>query len=226
MTTSSRLVARAFDVALAPLRALAFHEVLLAGVPARSKLPVLVVANHVSWWDGFLLRELQRTAQPKARPHAVMLERELRLRPPLRLVGAYGVEPGDAMSTRRVLRRLEAARRRLDSDFWLFWFPQGRIWPAHRRPLGFERGIELAIRRLAPIRVLPVAIDVEPLNRRRPTALLSAGEPVDVWPGARPRREELEEMVTNELELLRRVAARWGEDLPTRWPREAKGRIG
>ncbi|MFP4624931.1 MAG: hypothetical protein ACLFRX_12175, partial [Gemmatimonadota bacterium] len=41
------------------------------------ELPVLLLANHVSWWDGFLLREVHRSLRPDAPLHVVMSEAEL-----------------------------------------------------------------------------------------------------------------------------------------------------
>ena len=102
-------------------------------------LPVLLVANHVSWWDGFLLREVHRRMRPDAPLHVVMTEGELRRFPIFRWMGAVPLSDG-RLAARGLLRDLEArASDRRDAVF--AYFPQGRIWPSHRRPLGFRPGV-------------------------------------------------------------------------------------
>ena len=102
------------------------------------EIPVLLVANHVSWWDGFLLREVHRRLRPDAPLHVVMTESELRRIPIFQWMGA--VPLGDSRLAARAL--LEDLRQRIDArpDAVIGFFPQGRIWPSHRRPLGFRRG--------------------------------------------------------------------------------------
>jgi hypothetical protein len=171
----SPIALRAFDRIFLPW----MHRRLrirIAGLPGRLPpgRPVVLVANHTSWWDGFLLREVHRLLRPRAPLHTVMLASELRRRRILRALGGVGIEPGDAGTLLTALRTL---RERVDRspETVVIFFPQGRIWPTHRRPLGFQRGVELFVRRLAPATVLPVAIHLEPLHRVAPTAFVLAG---------------------------------------------------
>lgn len=142
--------------------------------------PLVLVANHVSWYDGFLLRDIRRALGRSSAPHySVMLRRELRQHPILGGIGAVGVEPGDPASLRALLRRFEAERT-TEPGLTISFFPQGRIWPTTRRPLGFQRGIEGIVRAVAPAVVLPVGIHIEPLNARRPVAFINVGTPLRV----------------------------------------------
>ncbi len=87
------------------------------------------------------------------------------------------------------------------------------MWPTTRRPLGFRRGIELFASRLAPVRVLPVAIHVEPLNAPAPTIFVLGGTPIQVGgAGARSLDHRmLETEVEALLHLLHHFLERHGE---------------
>src|SRR5690606_18696619 len=136
--------------------------------------PLLIAANHVSWWDGFLVRALQRALRPQAPLHTVMTSAELARFPLLGWMGAVGMDPSSASSVGHAVGVLE---RRLSAhpEGVVAFFPQGRIWPSHRRPLGFARGVELFASHLGAV-VLPVGLHLEPLNRVAATAFVAAGQ--------------------------------------------------
>lgn len=123
--------------------------------------PLLLAANHVGWWDGFLLRRLQRRLRPDSRYFTIMLESQLRRYPFLRQLGGLGFDPGSHRSLRSLIARLRELRERSPGSVVLF-FPQGRIVPAHRRPLDFAPGVRLVAEALAPSAVVPVGITMTP----------------------------------------------------------------
>lgn len=177
--------------------------------------PIICVANHTSWWDGFLLMEIRHKLRPDAPFHSVMLESQLRKSPFLRQIGAIGIEPSSPPSVRRV--RTELQERLKDRpDSFVFYFPQGRIWPSRRRPLGFKRGIERFIEWLGDVVVLPVGIHIEPLNRASPRAFLSVGEPIGS--GLAPTAGDLERAVENELDRILEFLDQHGENAANEWP--------
>ena len=176
-------------------------------------LPVILVANHVSWWDGFLLREVHRRIRPDAPFHVVMTERELRRFPLFRWMGAVPLAEGP-LAPRQLLRDLERrARARPDAVFG--YFPQGRIWPSHRRPLGFRRGVTWLAARMAPVAVLPVGLHLEPMTRPGPAAFVSVGRPRMVQSPISPSL--LEDQVTELVDELLTWTRRHGEDAARRW---------
>lgn len=176
--------------------------------------PVIALANHVSNWDGFLLRELQKRLRPGWPVYSVMLEAELRRYPLFRRLGGLGITPDSPASVGRVLRALKA-RRAVDGDFFLSYFPQGRIWPAFRRPLGFKPGIDLFVRALAPAVLLPVAIHVEPLRNLRPTVFVAAGRPLKV-DRASPMHLLLQDLVQTQIDRIHAFLSEHGEDASAR----------
>ena len=186
----------------------------LAGLPAG---PVLLVANHVSWWDGFFLREVHRRVRPGAPLHVVMTEAELRRVPIFRWMGAVPLTDAP-LAARALLREMED-RIATRGDAVFGYFPQGRIWPSHGRPLGFRPGASWLASRLAPIAVVPVGLHLEPLTRPGPAAFISVGSPRPVGDGIAP--DTLEADVEALVDELLRWTRRHGEDAAARWPEAA-----
>ena len=209
---------RVFSLAFAARMKMGVHAVKIAGprgeVPCEN--PLLLVSNHVSWWDGFILRQVHRQLRPSSSFHPVMLEKELRKRPFLKALGALGLDPSSAMSFRALLKDLKA-RRIKDSSLTLLFFPQGKIWPSYRRPLGFAGGVRLVAQALAPATVLPMGLHLESGPHPAPTAFISLGEPIHVTEmGPDPAR--LESAVEEELRGIHDLLSRKGEEAPSAWP--------
>jgi len=210
----SRAAVGAFELFFRPWMRRRVHAVRVAGLPARlpADRPLLLAANHVSWWDGFVLREVQRALRPGAPMYTLMSRAELARFPFFRQLGVVGVEgssPGSVSGALRFLR----ARLEERPDAVVVYFPQGQIWPSHRRPLGFRRGVELFARHLSPL-VLPVGLHAEPLNTVAPTFFVSVGEPLErAW-----EVETLERRVEAELDALLAFLSAHGEEAPSAWP--------
>lgn len=207
-----RPVAAVFEAVFNPYMACRLRGPILHGQPPvlDDALPLVLLLNHVSWWDGFLARALQRRLRPAGSFHTVMLERELRKHPYFRLMGCAGVEPGDPASWRKARQDL-SVRRRKDRDFCLAFFPQGAIWPADRRPLGFKPGILRLLRDLAPVQVVPAGIRIEPLNTHVPNAFASLGSALRVDADRIPTLSGLEGAVQERLDDLDGWLATRGE---------------
>ena len=206
-----------FDLGFGPRRKLGVRRSLIAGLPGGSRkgAPLLIVSNHVSWWDGFILRAVHQKVRPGEALYIVMLERELAKRPFLKRLGALGFDPESTSSLRSLLRDLKDFRSRTP-DFSVLFFPQGRIWPSFRRPLGFRGGVRLVAESLAPTAVMPLGIHLEGGNQAAPAAFVSMG-------AVRERPETLsvhglEEAVEGELDAIHHFLATHGEDAEDRWP--------
>jgi 1-acyl-sn-glycerol-3-phosphate acyltransferase len=207
---------RAFELFFRPWRD-ARVRTLAAGLPRAlpERVPLLLAANHVSWWDPFTLREVQRALRPHAPFFTVMLEAELARRPFFRRMGVVGLDPASSASLRACIRQL---RRLLDQhpDGSICFFPQGRIWPSFRRPLGFRPGVGLLVRELGPMVVLPVGLHVEPLSATRPTVFASAAAPIPVDRRLDPVANE--RAVEGELDAIHAFLSRHGEEAMRHWP--------
>src|SRR5690606_6438491 len=80
---------------------------------------VILAANHVSWWDGFLLREVHRQARVRHPLYTLMRADQLRRYPFFARMGVIEISERPSAIT-RALRRLTSD----SSQFWLSYFPQ------------------------------------------------------------------------------------------------------
>ena len=153
-----------------------FHEIRLLGTVPEipDDLPLLLLPNHSTWWDGFFVyllnkRVFRRTA------HLMMLETQLRRYKFFRKIGAYSIEP---QHRRGILESLEYTVELLGREMSLVAiFPQGELLPWHTRPLGYKRGIEWILRKHGrPVSVLPLAIRTEFLGEKRPSVFFLFGD--------------------------------------------------
>ncbi len=212
----SPFLARGFESVFVPLRNFRLGDLHVLGMPESlpGDRPVIAIANHVSNWDGFLLRELQKRLRPGWPVYSVMLEEELRRYPLFRALGGLGIRPGSAASVSRALRTARSLRE-AGPDFFFSYFPQGRIWPSFRRPLGFLGGIDLFLRALAPATLLPVGLHLEPLRKLSPTAFVSVGRPLKVDRPS-PMHRILEDLVQAQVDRIHDFLAAHGEDAALR----------
>jgi 1-acyl-sn-glycerol-3-phosphate acyltransferase len=213
-TRFSPAAVAAFELVFRPWMHRRLAGVHVAGVPRDfpTDRPLLLVANHSSWWDPFLVREVQRELRPGAPLYTLMLRSELVRRPLLRRLGVVGID-GDTPSSVLAALRFLGRRLRDRPDGAVLLFPQGRIWPSGCRPLGFRPGVELFARRLDAA-VLPVGLHLEPLNRIAPTAFVSIGEVLPSTASVARIEAEVEE----ELDRILSFLSLHGEAAPGAWP--------
>ncbi len=152
-----------------------FHEIQLLGTHPKipDDLPVLLLPNHSTWWDGFFVyllnkRTFRRTA------YLMMLEKQLSKHKFFAKIGAYSIEPE---RRRSIIESLEYTVELLNQGTPLISvFPQGQLVPWHTRPLGYKRGVEWILQKYGnPLTVLPLAIRTEFLGEKRPSAFLLLG---------------------------------------------------
>jgi 1-acyl-sn-glycerol-3-phosphate acyltransferase len=210
-------VVRGFEAVFRPWMQRRLGGIHLAGLDQSmpADQPVILVANHVSWWDGFLVREVQRRLRPHGPLYTLMGSRQLGRNGFLRRLGVLELDAERPGALKGLLRRLDAERARRP-DLSVSMFPQGRIESAGRRPLGLRPGIAHVARRLAPATVLPVALRFEPLTTPGPHAFVSVGQPI---PAAGLQLAALEEALTSQLDAIGALLDAYGEDAVDHWPR-------
>lgn len=135
--------------------------------------PTLAIANHTSWWDGFLSHQVSRAM---GRPFRILMEAEHLARYPVfRRVGALPIE---RRAARQAVRDLAVAGACLVGDTTLWIYPQGMRRPAAEPPTRLERGAAwLIAHHPGSLRVLPVAFRYTFLSEQRPEAFALLGEP-------------------------------------------------
>ena len=160
--------------------------------------PLLLVANHSTWWDGPLAYLLSAKL---GRPFQVAMEaRYLERHPYFRWIGAHPLRRDGA---RNRFADLEWIGQTLTPGSLLWMFPQGKRHPAAAPLRDLERGAaHLALQR-APVRVVPVGIRLAHLSEQLPDAFLRVGPTWLVRPNdPRDRRAITEEMAASLRGLL------------------------
>ena len=153
-----------------------FQKIQLLGavpeVPAH--LPLLLLPNHSTWWDGFFVyllnkRIFQRTA------YLMMLETQLTQYKFFTKIGAYSIEPKHRQGIFESLAYTVEVLKQ--SNPLVSIFPQGELLPWHTRPLGYKRGVEWILREYGkPVVILPLAIRAEFRGEKRPEVFFLFGD--------------------------------------------------
>lgn len=178
----------------------AFARCLVSGLqPLRTRLSsgsALVALNHVSFWDGFVLRCLESALRADA--YCLMDRDNFEKLSFLRFAGAL---PIDTRNPKRARLELARAAGLLDRPGRLiFVFPQGEQVPA-RFPLRFRSGV-LRLSELAGVPIVPAGLSYEFLQDPKPEVRISIGEAVTLRGSAVARRRSLEQAVRHELERI------------------------
>jgi 1-acyl-sn-glycerol-3-phosphate acyltransferase len=199
---SSRWAEAVFLPYVQRLMTRSFHSVRLLGEPPdppREK-PVLIVANHVTWWDGFFIYMLNARLLHR-KLHVMMLEEQLRRYRFFSRLGAFGIAQGHPRSVRASLAYSAGILQ--NPSHCLCIFPQGSMHRAHDRPLGFKRGVEMVLTMYGgEASILPVAIACEFLSDRKPEAFLLADRTYAVRGNAFQGREWLERLQESQMDRL------------------------
>ncbi|MDQ2924310.1 MAG: lysophospholipid acyltransferase family protein [Acidobacteriota bacterium] len=143
--------------------------------------PLIVYANHASWWDPMVSVLLAQTLLPARKHYAPMDAVPLARYPILRKIGIFPVELATPRGAAQFLRISEAV---LKSGGVLWVTPQGRFSDVRERPLAFKAGLAALVARVPEATVLPLAIEYTFWNERLPETLLHFAPAVIVDPGA------------------------------------------
>ena len=120
-----------------------FHEVTIEGSVQDRGLPILLLSNHVSWWDGFWATWLNEKRFHR-KLFFMMKEEMLRKHSYFQKAGGYSVKKG----SRSIVETLNYTAELLaDSRNLVLVFPQGRIESAYTPSFRFAKGIESILRK-------------------------------------------------------------------------------
>jgi 1-acyl-sn-glycerol-3-phosphate acyltransferase len=122
----------------------AFHKVYIKGEFREKDLPLLLISNHISWWDGFWAVYLNMKLFHR-KFYFMMLEEQLKKHMFFNKAGGYSVKKG----SRSVLETIAYTENLLtDPKNMVLLFPQGKIESLYTQLIRFETGIEHIIKRL------------------------------------------------------------------------------
>lgn len=114
-------------------------------------LPVLLLGNHTSWWDGFWA-EYVNLLLFKRRPYVMMLEDQLRSHRFLREAGAFSINKQSRTVVESIRYATEILHHR---ENLLILYPQGEIRSSYEFPLRFDKGwFRILSRQSQPVQVV------------------------------------------------------------------------
>ncbi len=115
-----------------------FHEVVINSDIKDNGLPIITLANHFSWWDGFWVEYLNLKLF-KRKFHFMMLESQLKKLRFFNYVGGYSV----SKKSKSIFETINYTRNLLsDEKNFILIFPQGEIESIYNQSIKFEKGLE------------------------------------------------------------------------------------
>ena len=139
--------------------------------------PLIVFANHSSWWDPMVSVLLAQALLPGRRHYAPMDAAALACYPILRRLGIFPVEMSTARGAAQFLRTSQSILAK-GGVVWIT--PQGRFADPRMSPLAFKPGLGALAARTPGVTLLPLAIEYTFWDERLPETLLRFGEAVHV----------------------------------------------
>ncbi len=123
-----------------------FNSVCINGEFADNGKPVLVIAHHVSWWDGFWVEYLNKEKIYR-KFHFMMLEEQLEKHWYFQYSGGYSIKK----KSRNIIESLNYSIELLQQpENLVLMFPQGQIHSMHNDIVHFEKGVERIIQNVSP----------------------------------------------------------------------------
>lgn len=139
-------------------------------------LPLIVYANHPSWWDPLIAHFLHRTLFPDrhffAPIDAVALE-QYRV---FEKLGFYGVQLSSNSGAASFLKQSQAILKEPDSAIWIT--PEGRFADARDHGAELMPGLSHLCKRSDHAIALPLALEYLFWDERLPVCLVSLGKPI------------------------------------------------
>lgn len=115
-----------------------FHAVHIHGESLCPKGSVLMIANHIGWWDGFWMNYLNQQLSRRAF-YFMMSEEQLRKHWYFRYAGGYSVRKGNRSVVESLQYTVDLLR---DPSHLVLLFPQGKIGSAYLDRLHFQKGVQ------------------------------------------------------------------------------------
>jgi 1-acyl-sn-glycerol-3-phosphate acyltransferase len=127
--------------------------------------PVLLIANHISWWDGFWADYVNQNVFHR-KFHFMMLEEQLRKYWFFNYSGGYSV----SKKSKSIVETLNYTSELLnDPKNMVLVFPQGEIQSMHNQNIQFEKGLERILRNQGnAVQVVFLANMIDYFSNRKP----------------------------------------------------------
>ncbi|PXV68203.1 1-acyl-sn-glycerol-3-phosphate acyltransferase [Dysgonomonas alginatilytica] len=121
-----------------------FREVNVIGDFEDNGKPVLLIANHFSWWDGFIQVWLNKKIF-KRKLYVMMLEEQLRKFMILNKGGAFSIRKNSRDIAESLAYTTDLLKQK---ENMILIFPQGEIQTLYTHDFVFEKGVEYILKKL------------------------------------------------------------------------------
>ena len=128
-----------------------FKPIKIIGEVADKNLPVLLITNHNSWWDGLWVEYVNQQIF-KRKFYFMMLEDQLRKFWFFNYTGGFSVRK----NSKSIIETLDYTKQLLaNKNNLVLIYPQGKIQSMHNTDFQFERGLEHILKKLQnPVQVI------------------------------------------------------------------------
>lgn len=142
-----------------------FQAVNYNSITVAADRSVLLVANHFSWWDGFILYYLNAKLLKK-NFHIIVLKETMQKVKFFKYLGAFSV----SRNSRKIVDALAYAARLLnDPQNIVVIFPQGKLYSNFTTNLKFEKGVVKIIAQANDkFQLVTAATFIENFNHKKP----------------------------------------------------------
>ena len=150
-----------------------FHQVIISGETNIENHSVMLLSNHISWWDGFWALYLNIHRFNK-KFHFMMDETELRKRWLFSFSGGFSISG----SSRSMFESIQYASGLLkNKENMVLIYPQGKLYSSHTTEIHFKKGIErIQLTEEYPVKVLFLVQLTDYFQFKKPTLYLYLGE--------------------------------------------------
>lgn len=149
-----------------------FNEVKVIGNVDVKEHSVLLISNHVSWWDGFWVLHLCMNVLYK-KFHFMMLESELKKRPLFSKSGGFSIAKG----AKSIIESLNYSSELLnDKNNLVLMFPQGKLHSLYHHDFKFEHGVERIIEKTPQSKLVFMATFIEYFDHPKPDLYIYLSE--------------------------------------------------
>ena len=170
-----------------------------------SQCPLIVYANHASWWDPLLGLLLAWRIFPDRQLYAPIDSAALKRYGIFQQLGFYGVDQDRRRGASQFLRASRQILRRPAASIWLT--PEGRFADPRDHCAELQPGLAHLASELQEGFVLPLAVEYSFWEERLPLALTRFGRPLDVKDLAALSKAEWGELLEKELRRTQRELA-------------------
>jgi 1-acyl-sn-glycerol-3-phosphate acyltransferase len=143
-----------------------FRQVNFNFIEVSKSKSVLLLANHFSWWDGFLLYYINHKVLKK-QFHVMVIEETVQKVSFFKYMGAFSVNK----NTREILTSLDYAAKLLnDPENLVLIFPQGKLFSNFIDKVSFEKGLLKILQSAAGrFQIVHAATFIEGLQYKKPS---------------------------------------------------------